>query len=62
MEQLSQNEQQILNFAGEGFSNSQIAFKLNQPKEEIKSTLSIIYQKLGVTNRVKAAIKYIQQL
>lgn len=58
MENLTQNEQQILNLALEGLNNSQIALKLNQSKEEIKSTLTITYQKLGVTNRVQVAIKY----
>lgn len=57
MEKLSQMEQQILNLAAEGLNNSQIAKMLNQSKSAIKPTLNAIYQKLGVKNRVQAAIK-----
>ena len=53
-------ELDVLNFLVNGDSNNVIAEKLCITNHTVKAHLTQIYKKLGVTNRVQAAIKSMQ--
>jgi DNA-binding CsgD family transcriptional regulator len=40
------------------YSNKDISEKLNIEYQTVKNTLSVIYQKIGVSNRMEAALYY----
>jgi two-component system, NarL family, nitrate/nitrite response regulator NarL len=54
---LTQREEQILRLVAEGLSNKEIGRKLDLQEETVKYYMSAVFQKLGVRNRVEAAIK-----
>lgn len=53
---LSADEREIVKEIAIGKTNSQIACSLGLPEEAVKGKTKIIYRKLGVQNRTKAAI------
>lgn len=53
---LSEKEKEILKFVADGLSNQDIAVKLCIKDDTVKVHLTSIYKKLGVTNRVQAAV------
>jgi two-component system nitrate/nitrite response regulator NarL len=54
---LTQREEQILRLVAEGLSNKEIGRKLDLQEKTVKYYMSAVFQKLGVRNRVEAAIK-----
>jgi DNA-binding NarL/FixJ family response regulator len=54
---LGESQLQILRLVAEGFSNREIAARVYLSENTVKSHLQEILQKLGVRNRVEAAIK-----
>ena len=52
---LTQRESEILSLVVTGLSNRGIAAKLMIGEETVKTHLSSIYRKLGVTNRIELA-------
>ncbi len=54
--ELSEREQQILGQVADGLSNRQIALSLGLTEKTIKNHMTGIMQKLGVRNRVEAAL------
>lgn len=57
IEQLSPQELQILNWIEKGFTNKEIAAKLNLTEGTIKVYNYIIFQKLQVKNRTQAIVR-----
>ena len=53
---LNDNQAQILRLVGEGYTNREIAKRVHLSELTVKSYLQDIYQKLGVRNRVEAAL------
>ncbi|TAH50721.1 MAG: response regulator transcription factor [Chloroflexota bacterium] len=52
MDSLSNLEKEIVILVAKGYSNREIAEKLRLAKQTVRNYLSIIYEKLGVHNRV----------
>jgi len=53
---LNDNQSQILRLIGEGYTNREIATRVHLSELTVKSYLQDIYRKLGVRNRVEAAL------
>lgn len=51
---LTEQETRILQLVASGFSNKEVAYRLNITGETVKSHIKNVYRKLGVNNRVKA--------
>jgi DNA-binding NarL/FixJ family response regulator len=58
---LSQREREVLRWLVAGQSNSQIARRLQLSQETVKSHVSRLFRKLGVTNRQQAALQALRQ-
>jgi len=56
--ELSPNERRVLRLVAYNYSNKDISEKLNIEYQTVKNTLSVIYQKIGVSNRMEAALYY----
>lgn len=61
MGKLTTQEKRVLELIAQGFSNRQIAEKLNVSLAVIKSCSEALYKKLGAHNRVQAVVKAITQ-
>jgi DNA-binding NarL/FixJ family response regulator len=59
---LTGREQQILAQLVEGKTNYQIALALGVSEKTVKQRLTMIYRKLGVFDRVSAAVWAVRQL
>ena len=57
---LSPRELQVLEMTSHGFTNTQIAGRLDVTVHAVKFHLGSIYRKLGVANRTEAAVVYLQ--
>lgn len=57
MHPLSQREREVLRWLVAGQRNSQIAERLQLSQETVKSHVSSLFRKLGVTNRQQAALQ-----
>jgi DNA-binding NarL/FixJ family response regulator len=55
-DQLSDREREVLSMLGAGLSNAEIARRLYVVEGTVKSYVSAILTRLGVRNRVQAAI------
>ena len=55
-EHLSPREQQVLNYSSQGLSNQQISLMLGLGLSSVKSCKTLAYRKMGVRNRVEAAL------
>ena len=53
---LTDRERQILDQVGGGLSNKQVAARLHLSEKTVKHYMTIIMEKLGVRNRVEAAL------
>lgn len=53
---LTEKERAMLQMLAEGLSNKEIAQRLNYAQSTVKNRLSIIFEKLGVSDRTQAAI------
>jgi DNA-binding NarL/FixJ family response regulator len=53
---LSKREKEVLNLLAEGRTNAEIADALYITQQTVKNHIWFIYTKLGVTNRVQAAL------
>lgn len=58
---LSEEECEVLALVARGLSNPEAARALGSSRRAIKAHLEAIYRKLGVTSRVEAAVKAMQQ-
>ena len=54
---LTEREQNVVYYLAQGFTNEEIAESLHISVHTVKAHLEAIYEKLGVTNRVQAAMK-----
>ena len=54
---LTEREMNVLYYLVQGFTNDEIASKLHISVHTVKAHLEAIYDKLGITNRVQAAMK-----
>ena len=52
---LTPREQAVLTLVSKGHSNLEVAYHLNISRPTVNSYLKIIFSKLGVDNRVRAA-------
>jgi DNA-binding NarL/FixJ family response regulator len=59
-DQLSDSEVELLRLLAQGDENKQIAAKLNLSEKTIANRLSLIYEKIRVSNRVQAALYALQ--
>jgi DNA-binding CsgD family transcriptional regulator len=57
---LSPRELEVLEMTSLGFTNTQIAGRLDVTVHAVKFHLGSIYRKLGVANRTEAAVAYLQ--
>ena len=55
-ENLTEKETEVLSFLGLGYSNKKIAQRMFITEHTVKAYLTSIYAKLGVTNRLSAAL------
>ena len=53
---LTPREFEVLTLVGQGLSNKVVAYKLGISERSVKNKMTSIMQKLGVTNRVEAAL------
>ncbi len=60
MKELSAMQNKVLRRIVKGKSNDEIAADLAMSPETVKSHLKKIYEKLGVANRVQAAVKAVR--
>ena len=58
--ELTKSEKEVLKLLSEGFSNSEIANSLSVCECTVKAHISHIFVKMGVSNRIQAAIKFIK--
>jgi DNA-binding NarL/FixJ family response regulator len=58
--ELSPREQEVLRLVGQGLANKQIARRLAITERTVKSHLTTVFQRIGVTDRVQAAL-WVQQ-
>ena len=56
LEQLTEQEQRILDLIGEGLTNRQIAERMFLAEKTVKNYVSSMLAKLGLTSRTQAAI------
>jgi len=59
-DQLSDSEVELLRLVAQGDENKQIAAKLNLSEKTIANRLSLIYEKIQVSNRVQATLYALQ--
>ena len=57
---LTNRELEVLNLIIQGYTNNEIADKLTITKHTTKAHIASIYQKLEVSNRVQATVKYLK--
>ena len=57
---LTDGQREILTLVSEGFSNREIAARIHLSENTVKSHLQEIFRKLGVRNRVEAAIRAVR--
>lgn len=57
---LTERERNVLYYLTKGYKNNEIGNKLNISVHTVKAHLETIYEKLGVNNRVQAAMKAFQ--
>lgn len=55
--ELNEKQLQIMRLVGEGYSNKEIASKIYLSENTVKTHLQEIFRKLGVRNRVEAALR-----
>ncbi len=58
---LSEKEVEIIRYVASGMNNKEIAEKLSYSEKTVKNYLSVIFQKLGIRDRVQAAIFALRQ-
>ena len=56
----TQREKEVLEVLIKGKSNKEIADKLTITSHTVKAHIASIYEKLNVSNRVQATVKYLQ--
>ncbi len=54
---LTPQQYRVLHFIREGWLNKQIAYELNVTEATIKAHVTVIFRKLGVTNRTQAVVQ-----
>lgn len=58
---LTVREKRVLSLVCEGLSNTDVASLLSVSAETVKSELKRIFRKIGVSNRVQAAVLLVKQ-
>ena len=56
---LSPREEELLEFLSKGYSNKEIADKIQLSFETVRSYLKRIYEKMHVRSRTEAAVRYL---
>ena len=58
---LTDGQREILTLVSEGYSNREIANRVQLSENTVKTHLQEIFRKLGVRNRVEAAIRAVRE-
>ena len=56
----TKREEEVIELLIQGYNNNEISEKLMITNHTTKAHLATIYQKLGVSNRVQATVKYLK--
>ena len=56
----TKREEEVIELLIQGYNNNEISKKLMVTNHTTKAHLAAIYQKLGVSNRVQATVKYLK--
>ncbi len=56
----TKREQEVIDLLIQGYNNTQISEMLMITNHTTKAHVASIYQKLGVSNRVQATVKYLK--
>lgn len=59
---LTKREIEVLNLIVEGYTNTEISNKLMITNHTTKAHVASIFNKMGVSNRVQATVKYLKRL
>jgi len=59
---LTKREQEVLELLIQGYNNTEISNKLMITNHTTKAHVASIYEKLGVSNRVQATVKYLKMI
>ena len=54
----SQREQRVIELVAQGLKNSEVAHEIGTTEHVVKNYLRVIYDKLGLWNRVELALWY----
>jgi two-component system NarL family response regulator len=60
-EPFTEREREILGLLAQGQSNPEIARRLHLAKGTVRNYVSVIFQKLGVSDRTQAAVVAVQR-
>lgn len=58
--QLSKREKEVVELVMDGFSNKEIALRLNVSRHTISTYLRSVYKKFGVCNRTQAVLRFLE--
>jgi len=62
MHRLTESEREVAFLVVQGLTNKEIGAKLYLSVHTIKSKMEVIYQKLGISNRVRLAVYVLKYL
>ena len=62
MNKLTCREREVVSLVAEGLQNKEIGHLLGTSMYTVRNQLSGIYQKIGVSDRVSAAVWYVRQV
>ena len=57
--ELTDRQKEIMGLVARGMTNQQIASQLNLSVQTVKNTVTAVYGRMGVDNRVSATLKFL---
>lgn len=57
--ELTERQNEIMGLVAQGKTNQQIAAQLNLSVQTVKNTVTAVYDRMGVDNRVSATLKFL---